>query len=169
MGGRYANRVSRVSTSNRSVWRIGAWVVLGVAVLITLQCVVLVFAALRNDQAIAANRGVAAAEVEEVQFDRTIIRFETTEGVLHSPSNGVLYPEGLAEGQLVRIEYDVTEPDLAKVAGRTWVLSLLPTGTTVLFTWLVGAPLLWWLRSRAGGRLWPQRLRGQPSVDAEPS
>lgn len=129
------------------------------AAVITLLCAVLVFAALRNDRAIAANPGTATAQVEQVVFDRTIIRYETPDGVAHSPSNGVLYPDGLTAGQLVRIEYDTTNPDLAKVAGRTWLLSLLPAGTTVLFSWLVAGPLLWWLRSRAGGTL---RRRAKP-------
>ncbi|WP_228713610.1 MULTISPECIES: DUF3592 domain-containing protein [Prauserella] len=133
---------------NERALRIGAWVVLGVAAVITLLCATLVFGALRNDRAIAANHGIATAQVDQVLFDRTIIRFDTPDGVTHSPSNGVLYPDGLNAGQLVRIEYDTTNPDLAKVAGRTWLLTLLPVGTTALFTWLVAGPLLWWIRSR---------------------
>ncbi len=66
----------------------------------------------------------------------------------HSPENGVLYPEGLTAGQLVRIEYDTTDPELAKVAGRTWLVTLLPVASTLLITWLVAAPLLWFLRTR---------------------
>ncbi|MGH3951461.1 MAG: hypothetical protein ACRDSE_20475, partial [Pseudonocardiaceae bacterium] len=64
--------------------------------------------------------------------------------------NGVLYPAGLSEGQLVRIEYASTNPELARVAGRTALLTLLPLGATVLFTWLLACPLLWWLRRRRG-------------------
>ncbi len=134
--------------AGRDPWRIGARVVLGLAVVLTLLCVALVFAAIRNDRAITAHLGTANARVEQVSFDRTIIRYETPDGVSHSPANGVLYPDGLAEGDLVWIEYDVTDPELARVAGRTWVLTLLPLGTTILFTWLVAGPLLWWLRSR---------------------
>ncbi|MBK1784167.1 DUF3592 domain-containing protein [Prauserella cavernicola] len=133
---------------NERALRIGGWVVLGVAGVITLLCATLVFGSLRGDRAIAANHGVATAQVDQVFFDRTIIRFETPDGVAHSPSNGVLYPDGLAAGQLVRIEYDTTNPDLAKVAGRTWLLTLLPTGMMVLITWAIAGPLLWWLRSR---------------------
>lgn len=126
--------------------------VLSVACLITLLCVTLVLGAFRNDRAISANLGTATAEVEQVLFERTIIRFETPDGVAHSPADGVLYPRGLAAGQLVRIEYDTTNPDLARVAGRTWVLTLLPVGTTALITWAVAGPLLWWLRSRPRSR-----------------
>ena len=83
--------------------RLGSWVVLGVASLITLLGVVLILGAFRNDQVIAENRGVATGQVEQVLFDRTLVRYETPDGVSHSPENGVLYPEGLTAGQLVRI------------------------------------------------------------------
>ncbi|WP_024876426.1 DUF3592 domain-containing protein [Saccharomonospora piscinae] len=128
--------------------RIGVWTALGVASVITLLGVVLVLGALRNDQLIADNRGMATAQVEQVMFNRTLIRYETPDGVMHSPENGVLYPDGLVAGQLVRIEYDTTDPELAKIAGRTWLLTLLPVSTTVLATWLIAAPLVWWQRSR---------------------
>ncbi|PRX45580.1 hypothetical protein B0I33_109243 [Prauserella shujinwangii] len=134
--------------SNERAWRIGARAVLGIAGVITLLCVLLVFGAIRNDNAIESNLGTATAQVEQVNFDRTIIRFETPDGVAHNPRNGVLYPRGLLEGQLVRIEYDTTDPDLARVAGRTWLLTLLPVGTTIALTWLVAGPVLWWIRSR---------------------
>lgn len=121
-------------------------VVLGLACLITLLAVALVFAAYRNDGAIASGMGEANAEVVSVAWDRTIVRFQTPDGIIHLPSNGVLYPDGLTEGQLVRVEYASADPELARVSGRTAVLTLLPAGSTVVFTWLVAGPLLWWLR-----------------------
>lgn len=121
---------------------------LGVAGLITLLMLVLVLAAYRNDNAIESNLGAANAEVLSVAWDRTIVRFETADGALHISQDGVLYPEGLVEGQLVHVEYDASNPDLVRVAGRTFTLSLLPTGTTVAITWLVAAPLARWLRRR---------------------
>lgn len=137
-------------------WRIGSWVVLGIASVITLLSVALVFGALHNDRAIAANLGTAVAEVDQVLGNRTIIRYETPDGVAHSPPNGVLYPQGLEAGKRVRIEYDTTEPELVKVAGRTWVLTLLPAGLTMLITWAVAGPLWWWLRSRASRPVAPR-------------
>ncbi|MGW4400896.1 DUF3592 domain-containing protein [Amycolatopsis nivea] len=110
------------------------------------MCVSLVFAAFRNDSAIESHLGTANATVESVAFDRTIIQYQTPDGIVHSPATGVLYPSGLAAGQLVAIEYDATNPDLTRVAGRTATLTLLPVGMTVLITWLVAGPLLWWLR-----------------------
>lgn len=122
---------------------------LTVALLMTLLCVGLLLAAIRNDRAITDHRGVANAQVDSVSFDRTIIRYETPDGIVHIPADGVLYPGGLSTGDLVRIEYDTTNPELARVAGRTAMLTLLPLGTTVLVTWLVAGGLLWWLRYRA--------------------
>lgn len=121
---------------------------LGVASLITVLCGSLLFAAIRNDSAISGQLGTAQAQVDSVSFDRTIIHYETPDGVVHSPPTGVLYPGGLAAGQLVRIEYDIANPELTRVAGRSAALTLLPLGTTVLFTWLVAGPLLWWIRRR---------------------
>ncbi|GAA5104212.1 DUF3592 domain-containing protein [Haloechinothrix salitolerans] len=132
----------------RRRWRIARWVVLGVAGLITLLMLVLVLAAYRNDSAIESNLGSANAEVLSVEWDRTIVRFETADGAVHISQDGVLYPEGLAEGQLVHVEYDATNPDLVRVAGRTFTLSLLPTGATIAITWLIAAPLAVWLRRR---------------------
>ena len=126
--------------------RIAWFAVLGVAVLLTVMCVSLVFAAFRNDSAIGSHLGTANATVESVAFDRTIIQYQTPDGIVHSPATGVLYPSGLAAGQLVAIEYDATNPELTRVAGRTATLTLLPVGMTVLITWLVAGPLLWWLR-----------------------
>ncbi|OLT48810.1 hypothetical protein BJF85_11560 [Saccharomonospora sp. CUA-673] len=137
----------------------GSWVVLGLALLITFECFVISAGAWVNDREIAKNRGTAVAQVEQVTWDRTLIRYDTPDGESHNPDLGVLYPDGLSQGQLVRVEYDITEPDLVKVAGRTWVLTLLPTSTTALFTWMVAGPLLWLLLRQAGGRILPHRRR----------
>ncbi|NYI87978.1 hypothetical protein HNR02_001301 [Amycolatopsis endophytica] len=128
--------------------RIGRRCVLAVAVVITVLCAGLLLAAIRNDQAITGNLGTATAEVDAVTWDRTIIRFETPDGVVHSPNNGVLYPSGLVAGDLVRIEYDAADPDLARVAGRTATLTLLPLGSTVLITWLVAVAVSWVIGQR---------------------
>ncbi|WAL65227.1 hypothetical protein ORV05_30685 [Amycolatopsis cynarae] len=137
-----------VTTSERRQ-RFARRVLLGVAGLLTALCVGLLLAAIRNDQAISGHLGVTTADVNAVSWDRAIIRFETPDGVVHIPANGVLYPSGLAAGDLVRVEYDTTNPELARVAGRTAVRTLLPLGSTVLVTWLVAGSLLWWMRHRA--------------------
>lgn len=124
--------------------RYGFRVVLGVAGVITLLAVVILVAAIRNDAAIEAARGTANAEVLSVGPARTIVRFETPDGIVHISQDGVLYPAGLQQGQRLQVEYDATNPNLVRVSGRSAELSLLPLGSTVLITWAIAGPLLWW-------------------------
>lgn len=119
-----------------------------VATLITALCVGLLLAALKNDHAVTSHLGATNAQVDSVSWGRTIIRFETPDGIVHIPANGVLYPGGLVAGDLVRIEYDTTDPELARVAGRTATLTLLPLGMTAVITWGIAIGLLWWIRYR---------------------
>jgi hypothetical protein len=135
-----------VTAKGERARHIGWRTALGVASLVTILCVMLLLAAIKNDGAIEGHLGAVNAQVDSVAWDRTIIHFETPDGIVHSPSNGVLYPEGLAAGQLVRVEYDASDPELARVAGRSAALTVLPLGTTVLITWLIAGPLLWWIR-----------------------
>lgn len=128
------------------------------------MCVSLLLAAMSNDRAIGGHLGTANAQVDSVSFDRTIIRYETPDSITHSPATGVLYPKGLRAGDLVRIEYDISNPELAKVAGRSATSTLVPLSTTTLVTWLV-AILLFWLLGRRGGvridfRPWSKKLAG---------
>lgn len=118
---------------------------------VTLIGVILLAACWRDDLMIEERLGKATAEVVSVSFQRTVVRFATPDGAVHSPSQGVLYPEGLEPGQLVRIEYDTADPEVARVAGRTAALALLPIGTFLLAVWAVLSPLVWWL-SRGGVR-----------------
>ncbi|GAA1989527.1 DUF3592 domain-containing protein [Amycolatopsis minnesotensis] len=142
--------------------RIGRRVVLGAAVVVTVLCAGLLFAAIRNDHAIESHLGRAQADVDSVAFDRTIIRYVAQDGNLHSPSTGVLYPSGLTAGDLVWVEYDTTDPDLVRVAGRTAELTWVPLGSTALVTWVVAGPLLWWLGRRRKNLGAP----GEPAAEA---
>ena len=128
---------------------------LAVGATITLLCVALVIGTFRNDAAIEGRTGRTTAEVLSVAFDRTLVRFETPDREVHIPEQGVLYPRGLEEGQLVLVEYDQDSPDLVRVAGRTASLSLMPLGMVLAGTWIVLVPIVWWLR-RSGAS-----LRGQ--------
>ncbi|MCP2165934.1 hypothetical protein LX83_002793 [Goodfellowiella coeruleoviolacea] len=123
-----------------------SWVLLVIAMLVTLEGGVVLTACWWDDIAINNHLTRTTAVVESVTFNRTVIRFTSPEGVEYRPSQGVLYPRGLEEGQMVRIEYDADNPELARVAGRTAALALLPVGTTLLGVWLVAGALLWWLR-----------------------
>ncbi|WP_035306933.1 DUF3592 domain-containing protein [Actinokineospora inagensis] len=136
---------------------VAALVTVVVAGLVGALGVLLVVAAFTEDGAIEAHTGNANAEVVSVSFTRTLVRFQTPDGAEHLPSVGVLYPEALAEGQVVRVEYDQRNPDLVRVAGRGAALTFLPVSTAVLGVWVVAGGVLYWLRRR--GPLNVRRLR----------
>ncbi|MEV6242895.1 DUF3592 domain-containing protein [Lentzea sp. NPDC051838] len=113
---------------------------------LTLMCVLLPLACLRDDMAIERHLGQAVAQVDSVAFNRTVVRYATPDGRVVIPQQGVLYPSGLNVGDNVRVEYDQANPELTRVAGRTWVLSLLPVGTFLLAVWIVIAVVVTVLR-----------------------
>lgn len=96
-----------------------------------------------SDARIEGDLGETTAEVLSVTFPRTLIRYNTPEGAVHSPQTGVLYPAGLEEEDLVRVEYDREEPDLVRVAGRGFELTLLPTAMVLVSTWAVLLTVIW--------------------------
>lgn len=104
---------------------------------VTLACVLLPLACWRDDVAIEKRMGEAVAQVDSVAFNRTVVRYATPDGRVIIPAQGVLYPDGLNEGDNVRVQYDRANPELVRVAGRTAVLSLLPVGTFLVAVWLV--------------------------------
>ncbi len=116
--------------------------------MITFLCLMVIIGAWRDDAAISGHLGKATAEVVSVSYGRTIIRFTTPDGTVHSPPKGVQYPRGLEPGQLVRIEYDMRDPDLARIAERGVSIGLLPAALTALGSWLVFLPAALWLRRR---------------------
>lgn len=130
----------------RRARRIAVRVLLSVGALVTGLGLLLMVAAWTEDAKIDRSTGHANAEVVSVSFQRTLVRFQTPDGAEHIPSVGVLYPEALEEGQTVQVEYDQRDPELVRVAGRGAALTLLPVGTTVLATWVIVVPVVWWLR-----------------------
>ncbi|WP_422655552.1 DUF3592 domain-containing protein [Lentzea sp.] len=100
----------------------------------------------RDDVAIEKHLGQAVAQVDSVAFNRTVVRYATPDGRVIIPSQGVLYPSGLSEGDNVRVEYDQTNPELVRVAGRTATLSLLPVGTFLVSVWIAIAAVVTVLR-----------------------
>ncbi|WP_245822759.1 DUF3592 domain-containing protein [Lentzea waywayandensis] len=114
--------------------------------MITLVCVLLPIACWRDDVAIERSMGQAVAQVDSVSFNRTVVRYATPDGRVIIPSQGVLYPDGLKVGDNVRVEYDQTNPELTRVAGRTATLSLLPVGTFLVSVWIVIAAVVTVLR-----------------------
>jgi hypothetical protein len=123
-----------------------------VAVLVTVLAAFAVAGAALDDRAIAANPAVAEAEVlRGSSFSRTLVRFTVANGEAVVPEHGVFYPRGLQEGERVAVEYDVTKPDLVRVAGRSALDGTVPLLLDVLGTWAVLGPLAVWLRRRRAG------------------
>jgi hypothetical protein len=129
-------------------------IVVGFAMLVTVLAGLALIGSAVDDRAIDANRGTAEAEVlEGSNFFRTLVRFTVANGQAVVPERGVAHPRGLSAGDLVAVEYDVTEPELVRVAGRSTVDGILPITLGVAGTWLLLGPLSVWLRRRrAAGR-----------------
>ena len=124
-------------------------IVAGIAVLVTVLAVLALAGAAVDDRAIAANPAVSEAEVlEGSTFARTLVRFTVASGEAVVPEGGVFYPRGLQVGESVAVEYDVTNPDLVRVAGRSAVDGVLPLLAGVAVVWAALLPLALWLRRR---------------------
>ena len=109
----------------------------------TLQSLLLVLGAWRNDRQIERNMGVAAAEVLSAGPRRSTIEFVTPDRVTYRPELGVLYPSELDTGMRIYVEYDKNNPDLVRVQHRNAALAIIPAGSIAVVGWLVaGAALM---------------------------
>ena len=128
-------------------------IVLGLAVLVTVLSGLAVMGSLVDDAAIDSNRATAQAEVlEGSTFLRTLVSFTMANGQAVVPERGVFHPRGLSPGQVVAVEYDVTDPELVRVAGRSTGPGVWPLVVTVVVAWAVLAPVSVWLRRRRARR-----------------
>jgi hypothetical protein len=112
------------------------------ACLVTLQSVLLVAGAWRNDRQIERHMGVAQAEVLNAGPRRSTIEFVTPDRVTYRPELGVLYPSELADGMRIYVEYDKNDPNLVRVQHRNAALAIIPAGSIAVVGWLVAAGLL---------------------------
>jgi hypothetical protein len=133
----------------RAISRAAPRIVLGFAVVLTLLAGFALVGAALDDRTISADRAVAQAQVlEGSTFFRTLVQFTAADGQAHTPELGVFYPRGLQAGTMVPVEYDVTDPDLVRVAGRSALNGLLPLGVAVAVVWAIAVPWSRWLRRR---------------------
>ncbi len=123
--------------------------------LMTLQSLLLVAGAWRNDKAIERDMGVALAEVLSAGPRRSTIEFVTPERVTYRPELGVLYPSELSQGMRIYVEYDKSNPDLVRVQGRNASLSIVPAGSIIVVVWMVAGTVLL-------GLAWMQRRSPAP-------
>jgi hypothetical protein len=116
--------------------------VLLVAGLVTVQSVLLVAGAWRNDLAIEHHMGVAQAEVLSAGPRRSTIEFVTPDRVTYRPELGVLYPSELSTGMRIYVEYNKNDPTLVRVQHRTAKLAIIPAGSIAVVAWLVAGAVL---------------------------
>lgn len=132
-----------------------------VACLVTLQSVLLVLGAWRDDRQIQGNMGVAAAEVLDAGPRRATIEFVTPDRVTYRPELGVLYPSELDAGMRIYVEYDRDDPNLVRVQDRNASLAIIPAASIALVGWLVAAAAL-------GALAFVQRrLEGQDAITSD--
>ncbi len=106
------------------------------ACLVTLQSLLLVTGAWRDDLAINRNMGVAQAEVLSAGPRRSTIEFVTPQRVTYRPELGVLYPSELSTGMRIYVEYNRNDPNLVRVQHRNAGLSIIPAGSIAVVGWL---------------------------------
>jgi hypothetical protein len=120
--------------------RILRWIRIAVLIaagLVTLQSVLLVAGAWRDDLAIEHNMGVAQAEVLSAGPRRSTIEFVTPDRVTYRPELGVLYPSELSTGMRIYVEYDKRDPNLVRVQHRNAKLAIIPAGSIAVVGWLI--------------------------------
>jgi hypothetical protein len=132
----------RPTTGARIALRLSRIAVLIIAGLVTLQSVLLVAGAWRDDLAIRHNMGVAQAEVLSAGPRRSTIEFVTPERITYRPELGVLYPSELATGMRIYVEYNKNDPNLVRVQHRNAGLAIIPAGSIAVVSWLVAMVVL---------------------------
>ncbi|MCW1957795.1 MAG: DUF3592 domain-containing protein [Mycobacterium sp.] len=115
------------------------WVLMGI---VTLQAILLVAGAWRNDRQIERHLAVAEAEVLSAGPRRSTVEFVTPDRVTYRPELGVLYPSELATGMRIYVEYDRNDPNLVRVQNRNASLAIIPAASTALAAWLIGGAML---------------------------
>ena len=135
--------------------------IVAVACLVTLQSVLLVLGAWRNDRQIERHMGVAEASVLDAGPRRSTIEFVTPDRITYRPELGVLYPSELEDGMRIYVEYDVNNPDLVRVQDRNASLAIVPAGSIAVVGWLIAGAALF------GVTLVEKRLLAQTHVSAQ--
>ena len=102
-----------------------------------LGCIGIVVGPAINDYTIDSNPGrtlarVTATDNSPLITAKVTVEYQDEEGVYHSPETGILYPTGLGVGQRVWVTYAKSDPELVKVQGREWTLSIIPALSTLV-------------------------------------
>lgn len=137
-----------VAPALRAVRRRASEIVVGLALIVTALAALALAGAAVDDAAIDTDRAVATAEVLDASASRTLIRFTGPTGQAVVPERGVQYPRGLATGDTVAVEYDTSDPEQVRVAGRSVVDGIVPVLLGVTGVWAVLGPTAVRLRRR---------------------
>lgn len=138
------------ATRRSKAWRWAARGVALITLIVTVMLVALVIGMRVNDNAIEEHLGTATATVLSLSPLSTGIEFVDATGTTIRPEGGVLYPGLLAIGQQFVVEYSTTDPEIARVAGRTASVGNVSIGLSAAVTYLIGLPLSWWCQRRSG-------------------
>lgn len=109
-----------------------------------LAAVAMVVGPFINDMKIGADPQRALGTITGVDWMRTAVEYQDEEGIYYQPSSGLLYPTGLATGQQVWVTYAGDNPELVKVEGREWTLSIIPALSVAAVSSLIAGGA-WWL------------------------
>lgn len=142
---------------NPTILRRTQKVLLVLALVIGMMGVVLVGGCIRNDRQIEANMATVMADVVYADRLHAAVNFQTPDGLIQNPR--LLYPTDLTQGQRISVEYDTTNTDLARPAGRNASLAIVPALSVVAVGWLlIGLIMLslaeinrWLVARRAAG------------------
>ncbi|GAB18004.1 hypothetical protein GOEFS_044_00400 [Gordonia effusa NBRC 100432] len=127
---------------NPTVQRYTQIVLLCVGGVVTALAVVLVAGCYHNDSQINANKATVIADVVSADALHAAVNLQTPDGQIYSPRLGLLYPTELAVGERISVDYDITNPDLARPTGRDWKLSLAPALSIAVIGWLAVAVVM---------------------------
>lgn len=97
-----------------------------------------------NDIKIAADPQRALGTITGVDWMRTAVEYQDADGIYYQPSSGLLYPTGLAPGQQVWVTFAGDNPELVKVEGREWTLSIIPAISVAVISSIIAGGT-WWL------------------------
>ncbi|MEE4024087.1 DUF3592 domain-containing protein [Gordonia sp. PKS22-38] len=149
---------------NPTVLRRTQYVLVLLGMVISTMALVLVAGCHRNDAQIDRNMATVMADVVSADRLHAAVNFQTPDGDFHSPRLGLLYPTELTQGQRISVEYDATNPDLARPAGRSWTLAIIPALSIIVVGWLiVGAVMV--LLAEINRRLNARRARSDGDKD----
>lgn len=139
-----------------------------VGTVITVMALVLIAACFRNDATINESKATVMADVVSADALHAEVYFQTPDGGFYSPKLGLLYPTELSSGQRISVEYARTNPDLARPAGRSATLSIIPGLSVAVAGWLIVGVLMVFVAefSRRWGR-WRAARAAEPDQSAE--